>query len=480
MNAKKIALFLFASVMAISFAQAQSAIDDANITVTQNTSIHTTRQVLPHSMDQSYANAPLQVFLNDAEQNYQQGYWSVVGSSSNIKDLQPTAAGNIIYTPVPFPPELAEQEYKITYMAPDVQNGSSGIISLIVDDIDRYRVNGTINYTHNGEPLTLEFSIPNSAAKYIFDWDPEQPIPFYPFFSYASGTQPVEFENAMVNLGDILDPQSPADNLMKTKVQNRNTTSPFSPYWDNLDELMTNLSVDPLVQDTLYPISISIEMTDFSSDKSGNGPDPEPSNDHFKSTSSYGDISFSNPMPDATIPTNLDSTNVNGPIGWAHEYDVTVSDTTERPEIIVNGASENMGYSVEIIPTDDPHNYTAIVKMSTGSQESVEQLVMDFDAVPVGTQETPITASPPNAFPNPFTNSMSVKYNLNDAVNMKIEVYDMQGKLVKTLQDGKLGQGQHTTTWDGTNASGSEAAKGMYFIRVRNEYMGQSLKVIMK
>ncbi|MCD4745669.1 MAG: T9SS type A sorting domain-containing protein [Bacteroidales bacterium] len=183
-------------------------------------------------------------------------------------------------------------------------------------------------------------------------------------------------------------------------------------------------------------------------------------------------------MPDATIPTNLDTNNVNGPVGWGHVYDVTVSDTNERPKITIMGNSENLGYSIEIIPTDDPHNYKAVVLFGTGPDESVEDMVVDFEAVPVGTQEPPIVAANTTAYPNPFTNSMSVKYNLNDAVNMTIQVYDMQGKLVKTIQDGSLNPGEHITTWDGTNNSGNEAAKGMYVMRVQTPNSGSSLKIM--
>lgn len=452
----------------ISEGKSQNINDNATITVLLDSAQWTTRTVLPHTVNNSYANVHLQINLNDTDINTQDGAWSLVDYSDNLANSMPDISGNITGTLLPLLPELAEQEFWLTYRANDTLNAKSGIVGRVTDEVDRYRVEATINYTHNGNPMTIEFSLPNSAAKHIFSWDPEQPIPFYPFYSYASGTQPAEFEDAMINLGDIL--TNPELNLMKGKMQNRNTTSPYSEYWDYLDELMTNLSVDPLVQDTLYPISISVVMVDFTKDGGKSlpfgGRDP-PKDDNYKSSSTWGDVSFENPMPDATIPTNLDTNNVNGVIGWGHEYDITVSDTTEKPKIVITGNTVNLDYSVEIEQdSDNPHKYKAHLLFGTGNDNSVENLVMDFEAVPVGTQEPQLPSAKPNAYPNPFTNSMSVQYNLNDASDMKIEVYDMQGKLVKTLHDGMLGPGQYTSTWDGTNASGAEATKGIYFIKM--------------
>lgn len=70
------------------------------------------------------------------------------------------------------------------------------------------------------------------------------------------------------------------------------------------------------------------------------------------------------------------------------------------------------------------------------------------------------------AVPNPFSASTSVRYSLPSAGPVEVSVYDMCGRLVRTMDQGRRIQGSHTTTWDGTSASGRRLPTGVYFMRV--------------
>ena len=48
-------------------------------------------------------------------------------------------------------------------------------------------------------------------------------------------------------------------------------------------------------------------------------------------------------------------------------------------------------------------------------------------------------------------------------------VYDVQGKLVRTLVDGHQGAGVHEVTWRGRDDRGGEVASGLYFYRLRSD-----------
>jgi hypothetical protein len=69
--------------------------------------------------------------------------------------------------------------------------------------------------------------------------------------------------------------------------------------------------------------------------------------------------------------------------------------------------------------------------------------------------------------PNPFSSgtalSLSVPY---PGSRVRIAVYDVSGRLVRTLSDEWLEGGAHTVAWDGRTDGGIEAASGVYFIRV--------------
>jgi flagellar hook assembly protein FlgD len=47
-----------------------------------------------------------------------------------------------------------------------------------------------------------------------------------------------------------------------------------------------------------------------------------------------------------------------------------------------------------------------------------------------------------------------------------VEVYDLQGRLVKRLVNEWLPAGRHLVTWDGTDGDGRRTGAGLYFARI--------------
>jgi bacillopeptidase F len=75
--------------------------------------------------------------------------------------------------------------------------------------------------------------------------------------------------------------------------------------------------------------------------------------------------------------------------------------------------------------------------------------------------------------PNPFNPSTSISYTLPAASSVTLKVYNAAGRVVNVLVDGRVEQaGSHSVQWDGRTASGSEAAAGMYFFRLRAQPEG--------
>ncbi|MBS1262619.1 MAG: Serine protease AprX [Calditrichaeota bacterium] len=65
-----------------------------------------------------------------------------------------------------------------------------------------------------------------------------------------------------------------------------------------------------------------------------------------------------------------------------------------------------------------------------------------------------------DVYPNPFNASATVTVRLPDASQLIVEVYDVTGRLVRTLADGRFEAGAHALAFDGT-----ELASGVYFVR---------------
>jgi hypothetical protein len=63
--------------------------------------------------------------------------------------------------------------------------------------------------------------------------------------------------------------------------------------------------------------------------------------------------------------------------------------------------------------------------------------------------------------PNPFNPATSIRFNLPSAMDVRLEVYDLRGRLVSTLVDGTLSAGPHEVTF-----RGEELASGVYMYRL--------------
>jgi len=68
--------------------------------------------------------------------------------------------------------------------------------------------------------------------------------------------------------------------------------------------------------------------------------------------------------------------------------------------------------------------------------------------------------------PNPFTKSTEISYFAPKAGTMKLEVYSMDGQLVKTLVNGNVEVGPHTVVWNGNDENGKGVASGTYVYRL--------------
>ncbi len=68
--------------------------------------------------------------------------------------------------------------------------------------------------------------------------------------------------------------------------------------------------------------------------------------------------------------------------------------------------------------------------------------------------------------PNPFNPVTTISYSLPSAADVKIEIYNAAGKLVRTLVDGRQEAGEKSAVWDGTNDVGQKVASGVYMYRL--------------
>ena len=71
--------------------------------------------------------------------------------------------------------------------------------------------------------------------------------------------------------------------------------------------------------------------------------------------------------------------------------------------------------------------------------------------------------------PNPFNPLTVVRYDVpKDGERVSIKVYDVEGRLVRTLVDGPQTAGERRVAWDGRDNRGQNVASGIYFYRLKS------------
>lgn len=82
-------------------------------------------------------------------------------------------------------------------------------------------------------------------------------------------------------------------------------------------------------------------------------------------------------------------------------------------------------------------------------------------------------------FPNPFNPSTTIEYSLANAARVRIEIFDVGGRRIRTLVDAGKPAGPHRAVWDGRNERGVAVSSGIYFYRFRTDSFVSVKKMVL-
>jgi len=74
---------------------------------------------------------------------------------------------------------------------------------------------------------------------------------------------------------------------------------------------------------------------------------------------------------------------------------------------------------------------------------------------------------PVRVFPNPARPNTRIEYDLSRASDVTLRLFDVQGRVVRTLWNGTQGAGRASVGWDGTDDRGRPLAAGVYLYSLR-------------
>lgn len=76
-------------------------------------------------------------------------------------------------------------------------------------------------------------------------------------------------------------------------------------------------------------------------------------------------------------------------------------------------------------------------------------------------------SSEPKVYPNPFTENATIKFYLDNGLDVSLKIYDQSGNVVTTLHDGFLGKGEHAFEFGKKTAGNTALASGKYYYQLK-------------
>jgi len=81
-------------------------------------------------------------------------------------------------------------------------------------------------------------------------------------------------------------------------------------------------------------------------------------------------------------------------------------------------------------------------------------------------------------YPNPFSTRTTINYEVNEYSPILIRIFDLNGRVVKTLVNENQDQGKYSFVWNGENDAGDEVTGNIYFCRMISAGKSETIKLI--
>ncbi len=109
--------------------------------------------------------------------------------------------------------------------------------------------------------------------------------------------------------------------------------------------------------------------------------------------------------------------------------------------------------------------------------EGVSDIQQNYDSAqarypPIGVLEEPDISTKPAIFnissiyPQPFSSVVNIEYTIPKESKVALQVYDVSGRLIRTIVNTKQSPGIYTAKWDGKTRNGRKVTSGVYFCRL--------------
>lgn len=138
------------------------------------------------------------------------------------------------------------------------------------------------------------------------------------------------------------------------------------------------------------------------------------------------------------------------------------------------------------IGSSSPAFDTGADSLVIGGTDVEGNLRIQGAAVDMGAYESDAVVASPGVrpsvwlkgYPNPFNPEVTIEFSLASATHANLAIYDVAGRLVRTLWNGPV-SGETKTSWDGRDDAGRRVGTGLYFARLATAESRETVKLVM-
>jgi DNA-binding beta-propeller fold protein YncE len=98
---------------------------------------------------------------------------------------------------------------------------------------------------------------------------------------------------------------------------------------------------------------------------------------------------------------------------------------------------------------------------------------------PLAGVEPPQLSQVMRSFPNPFSRATTIRFEIAEPAHVNLAVYDVTGRLVRTLVDADLKPDLYSVAWNGTDRGERRVASGIYFCRIEGGSFVRTNKMLL-
>ena len=122
------------------------------------------------------------------------------------------------------------------------------------------------------------------------------------------------------------------------------------------------------------------------------------------------------------------------------------------------------------------------IGQATGGTMKYMAIDVTFTNAPTDNQDNnvaPNVAMLSQNYPNPFNPTTTINYNVAKSGDVKLNVYNVKGQLVKTLVNSAQTVGLNQVVWNGDDNAGNRVSSGVYFYKLENAGRTEMKKMVL-